>query len=127
MQKYTKSQESQKETSVMKEIGFSLHVSHISEMLLKCLNIFASQPKELCRTPPKPSHNWSCPCGCWKKHNQAFRRTSIRGTFYFVKRFGNLFCNPHRESQIFISHEIFEFASGSTALGEGFGLGSFLL
>lgn len=34
----------------MKGTGFSLHVSHISEMLLKHLSIFASQPKKLLST-----------------------------------------------------------------------------
>lgn len=61
--KKAKLQESQKDTSVMKEIGFPLHVSHISEMLLKHLGIFASQPKELCSTPPKPICGCSCPHG----------------------------------------------------------------
>ena len=111
----------------MKEIGFSLHVSHISEMLLKHLSIFASQPKELCSAAPKPSCDSSCPHGCWERHSQASRLTDIRGACHFAKYFGNLFCNLHRECQIFTSYEIFEFARGSAALGEWFGLGSFLL
>lgn len=127
MQKYTKSEESQKERNVMKEIGFSLHVSHISEILLKHLGIFASQPKELCSAPPKASHDCSCPHGCRERHSQASRLTGIRGAFHFAKCFGNLFCNPHRESQVLTSHDIFELAGGSAALGEWFGLGLFLL
>jgi len=87
MQKYAKSQESQKETSVVKEIGFSLHVLRISEVLLKHLSTFASQPKELCSVPPKPSYDRSCPHRCWERHSQALRLTGIRGAFHFAKMF----------------------------------------
>lgn len=57
----------------MKETSFALHVSCISEMLLKHLSIFASQPKEFCSTPLKSICDCSCPHGCWEWFSQANR------------------------------------------------------
>lgn len=69
----------------MTEIDFPLYVSHISEKLLKYVSIFASQPKELCSTPPKSICDSSCSHGHWEWFSQAPRLTGIRNTFQFAK------------------------------------------
>lgn len=69
----------------MKEIGSLLHISHISEMLSKYLNTFASQSKELCLTPPMPICDCSCPHGHWELFSRASRLTGFRNTFHFAK------------------------------------------
>lgn len=58
MQNQRKFQESHKERHFTKEISSSFHVSYISEIFLKHLSTFASQPKEIFSAPPKPS----CDC-----------------------------------------------------------------
>lgn len=123
MQNQRKFQESHKERHFTKEISSSFHVSYISEIFLKHLSTFASQPKEISQHLPNPAVTAH---GCWERHSQASRLAGIKGVFYFPKYFGNLFCNSQRESQIFTGHHTFEFAGGSAAPGEWFVLGSFL-